>query len=180
VLHFFRVWRGSATTASYLDQEGAGATIVIVRGATAHRPVKCLQAWLDATGITEGAVFRSVRQGGRHVGARLSDRSVCALVESYARPRRVKIRGRIPCGRGSRQVRLVAARPSSTCAMSAVTIAWTCCELTSPTRRHSSTTPAVAFANRLGLRRRRTAEEKSYGRYRRAETRRRSPASAPC
>jgi hypothetical protein len=46
--------------------------------------MRCLRAWLGAAGTTEGAVFRSVRKSGRHIGARLSDRLVCELVKSYA------------------------------------------------------------------------------------------------
>jgi site-specific recombinase XerC len=61
------------------DQEGAGAKIAIVRGSLAC-PVAALRAWRNAAGITTGAVFRSVRKGGR-VGARLTDRSVAEIIK---------------------------------------------------------------------------------------------------
>src|SRR5215468_4847899 len=49
---------------SKTDQEGIGTTIAIVRGG-ACCPVKALRACLEAAGITEGAVFRPVRKGGK-------------------------------------------------------------------------------------------------------------------
>jgi site-specific recombinase XerD len=64
------------------DQEGAGAKIAIVRGSLAC-PVAALRAWRNAAGITTGAVFRSVRKGGK-VGARLTDRSVAEIIKTHA------------------------------------------------------------------------------------------------
>jgi integrase len=68
---------------SKTDQEGHGETIAIVRGEVAC-PVKALRAWLDAAGITEGPVFRSIRKGGHVTRYRLTSKSVCDLVKSYA------------------------------------------------------------------------------------------------
>jgi site-specific recombinase XerD len=67
---------------SKTDQEGAGQTIAIVRGSVAC-PVTALKAWLEAGGITTGAVFRSVKKGGA-VAGRLSAQSVADIVKLYA------------------------------------------------------------------------------------------------
>jgi len=69
---------------SKTDQEGIGTTIAIVRGG-ASCPVKALRAWLDAARITDGAVFRPVRKGGKVLDRRLTAKSVCDLVKAYAR-----------------------------------------------------------------------------------------------
>jgi site-specific recombinase XerD len=68
---------------SKTDQEGIGTTIAIVRGGVCC-PVKALRAWLDAAGITEGAVFRPLRKGGKVQNHRLTSKSVCDLVKAYA------------------------------------------------------------------------------------------------
>lgn len=64
---------------SKTDQEGEGARIPVPNG-RALRPVAALDAWLDAAGITGGAIFREI---DRHdnIGARLSDRSVARIVK---------------------------------------------------------------------------------------------------
>jgi site-specific recombinase XerD len=67
---------------SKTDQEGMGQTIAIVRGSVAC-PVMALKAWLEAAGITTGAVFRSVKKGGA-VAERLSAQSVADIVKTYA------------------------------------------------------------------------------------------------
>ena len=64
------------------DQEGQGATIAIVPGAVAC-PVAAFRAWLDASGITEGAVFRSIQKGGK-VQERLTAKSVAVIVKQRA------------------------------------------------------------------------------------------------
>lgn len=64
------------------DQEGQGATIAIVPGAVAC-PVAAYRAWLDASGIKEGAVFRSIRKGGK-VQERLTGKSVAVIVKQRA------------------------------------------------------------------------------------------------
>src|SRR5215470_12625119 len=59
---------------SKTDQEGIGTTIAIVRGG-ACCPVKALRAWLQAAGISEAAVFRPVRKGGKVSDWRLAAKS---------------------------------------------------------------------------------------------------------
>ena len=44
---------------SKTDQEGLGQSVAVPRGATAC-PVAALGAWVEASGITEGAVFRRI------------------------------------------------------------------------------------------------------------------------
>ena len=46
-------------------------------------PVRALRAWLEAAGVTEGPVFRSVNRHGQ-VGQALSAKSVATLVKTYA------------------------------------------------------------------------------------------------
>ena len=69
---------------SKTDQEGQGQEIAIPRGSRL-RPVEAVQVWLDAAGITEGPIFRSVAKGGRVAPLALSDRSVAAIVKSHAK-----------------------------------------------------------------------------------------------
>jgi site-specific recombinase XerD len=68
---------------SKTDQEGRGAMIAVPRGTMAC-PVAALKAWLEAAGITAGAVFRPIAKGGRVQDFRLSDRSVAAIVKACA------------------------------------------------------------------------------------------------
>lgn len=67
---------------SKTDQEGQGQTVAVVPGAIAC-PIKALRAWRDATGITDGPVFRSVKKGGA-LGPRLSAQSVADIVKAHA------------------------------------------------------------------------------------------------
>jgi site-specific recombinase XerD len=69
---------------SKTDQEAQGQTIAVIRGTGAFCPMKALRAWLDAAQITEGAIFRPVRKGGHVRDRRLTAKSVCDLVKSYA------------------------------------------------------------------------------------------------
>lgn len=64
------------------DQEGAGEKVGIPYGSTpATCPVRALQAWLDKSGITEGAVFRSVNRHGQLQPKGLSDKAVALIVK---------------------------------------------------------------------------------------------------
>jgi integrase len=65
---------------SKTDQEGMGASVAVPRGATAC-PVAALKAWIEAAGITEGAVFRRVfnRKAQRITDQRLYGRALPAL-----------------------------------------------------------------------------------------------------
>jgi integrase len=63
----------------------AGASVAVPRGETAC-PVAALRAWLDAAGITEGAIFRRVlnKKAQRILPARLASRNVAAVVKAGA------------------------------------------------------------------------------------------------
>ena len=65
---------------SKTDQEGAGAHIPIPAGSKLQ-PVAALSAWLEASGITDGPIFRQVDRHGRLGAQRLSDRSVARIVK---------------------------------------------------------------------------------------------------
>jgi integrase len=54
-----------------------------VRGSIACA-IAALQAWLDAVGVTGGAVFRSVKKGAR-LADRLTDHNVAEIVKLHAR-----------------------------------------------------------------------------------------------
>jgi site-specific recombinase XerD len=68
---------------SKTDQEGHGHVIAIPRGVIAC-PVAAMKAWLEAAAITEGAVFRPIAKGERIQAARLTDRSIAAIVKAHA------------------------------------------------------------------------------------------------
>ena len=71
---------------SKTDQDGAGRKVGIPFGsAPATCPVRCLRAWLDAEGITEGPVFRPVGRWGHVGGERLNDRAVARVVKRNVR-----------------------------------------------------------------------------------------------
>lgn len=67
---------------SKTDQEGHGQKIGIPHGRTRWCPVGALDAWLSASRIDEGAVFRPVDRHGRVQGARLSGEAVSAVVKA--------------------------------------------------------------------------------------------------
>lgn len=69
---------------SKTDQEGQGRKVGLPYGsASATCPVRSMQAWLELSGIKEGAVFRSVnRHGG--IGAALSGIDVARIVKRSA------------------------------------------------------------------------------------------------
>lgn len=67
---------------SKTDQEGAGQVVGIARG-TNLCPVAALAAWLQASGITAGPVFRSVDRHGNIAPERLGDRAVALVVKEY-------------------------------------------------------------------------------------------------
>src|SRR5499427_2067282 len=70
---------------SKTDQEGLGRRIAIPRGEIAC-PVAALRAWLDAAGITEGAIFRRIfnKRAQRIAERRLAPRNVAAIVKQSA------------------------------------------------------------------------------------------------
>ena len=65
----------------YIGGDGHGVTIAIARGVTTC-PVKAVKAWLQASGISEGPLFRPVAKGGRLGAERLTDQSVCSIVKA--------------------------------------------------------------------------------------------------
>jgi integrase len=69
---------------SKTDQEGAGQKIGIPFARGKHCPVKAYKEWLEATGITDGAVFRSVTRYGK-LGTRLHNQSVAKIVKNSAK-----------------------------------------------------------------------------------------------
>jgi site-specific recombinase XerD len=70
---------------SKTDQEGLGRRVAIPRGEIAC-PVAALRAWLDAAGITEGAIFRRIlnKRTQRVTESRLAARNVAAIVKQGA------------------------------------------------------------------------------------------------
>jgi len=68
---------------SKTDQEGAGDVIALARGDVAC-PVKALRAWLQASGIEAGAIFRPIGKASKLRSGRLTDRSVANIVKAYA------------------------------------------------------------------------------------------------
>jgi site-specific recombinase XerD len=69
---------------SKTDQEGAGRVVPIPRGSVAC-PVAAVRVWLQAAGISEGPVFRSLGKGGRVQPDSLSTRSIGLIVQRYAK-----------------------------------------------------------------------------------------------
>lgn len=72
---------------SKTDQEGAGQTLAIAYGDRSDLcAVRALQAWLNESGIRQGAIFRQIRKGDRVQDQRLTDRSVALIVKRHASP----------------------------------------------------------------------------------------------
>ena len=67
------------------DQEGYGREILIRYGRGATCPIKALEAWLSASGITDGPMFRSMQKGDRVGPKRLSPNAVAEIVKRLAR-----------------------------------------------------------------------------------------------
>lgn len=70
---------------SKVDQEGRGRKLGIPYGSNPETcPVRALQAWLEASGITEGAMFRPINRHGQILLSRLSGEGVAIVVKRYA------------------------------------------------------------------------------------------------
>lgn len=69
---------------SKTDQEGAGQEIAIPRGCRIE-PVAAIEAWLAASGITAGPIFRPIAKGGHIQDAPLSGHSAAAIVKAAAK-----------------------------------------------------------------------------------------------
>ena len=65
---------------SKTDQEQVGRTIAVPNGRTSVCPVEAVKAWLVASEVSEGAVFRSI-VGGRLTERRMSDQVVSLIVK---------------------------------------------------------------------------------------------------
>lgn len=68
---------------SKTDQEGAGDFVSIPHGSRL-RPVAAVKAWLAASGIAEGPIFRPIKKGGALVAERLTGRSVAQIMKGRA------------------------------------------------------------------------------------------------
>jgi hypothetical protein len=69
---------------SETDHEGMGAAVAVPKGETAC-PVAALKAWLEAAGVTEGAVLRRVfNERNQKLGGRLSGHVVADIVKKGA------------------------------------------------------------------------------------------------
>lgn len=68
---------------SKTDQEGAGHQVAVPAG-TKIRPVKALDAWLAASGIRSGPLFRQIRKGGHLTADRLKDAAVATIIKERA------------------------------------------------------------------------------------------------
>jgi integrase len=66
---------------SKTDQEGAGDFVSIPHGSRLL-PVAALKAWLEASGITEGPIFRPIRKGGQMLPRRLTAGAVASIVKN--------------------------------------------------------------------------------------------------
>jgi site-specific recombinase XerD len=69
---------------SKTDQEGQGRVVGIPHGSNPQlSPVRALQHWLDAAGVTEGPVFRSVDRHGNVGSSALTDQMVGRVLKRY-------------------------------------------------------------------------------------------------
>ena len=70
---------------SKTDQEGEGRKVGLPFGSNpATCPVRSLKAWLEASTVTDGPVFRSVNRHGQLQTQRLTSQSVALVVKGYA------------------------------------------------------------------------------------------------
>lgn len=70
---------------SKTDPEAQGRKIGIPYGSNpATCPVRAFQAWLEASGITDGPIFRSMTRHARILDHRLSTNAVANVVKRYA------------------------------------------------------------------------------------------------
>ena len=68
---------------SKTDAAGEGQLIGIARTGSETCPVAAAKAWMNAAGISDGPLFRSVNRHG-HIGGSLSDRAVAQIVKARA------------------------------------------------------------------------------------------------
>jgi integrase len=73
-------------TRSKSDQEGAGDVVGVPYGSNpATCPVRAWRAWLEVSGITDGAAFRGITRHGTISDARLTGRAVADMVKARAK-----------------------------------------------------------------------------------------------
>lgn len=78
-------WLFAYLATSKTDQEGEGATVAIPWGREeALCPIRALRRWYEASGITEGPVWRPVGKGGRLAGKALDARDVARVMKRRA------------------------------------------------------------------------------------------------
>jgi site-specific recombinase XerD len=68
---------------SKTDQEGEGHQVAVPRGSKL-KPVEALDAWLAASGISGGPLFRPIGKGGRLGDDALTGEAVARIVKKYA------------------------------------------------------------------------------------------------
>jgi site-specific recombinase XerD len=67
---------------SKTDQDGEGRVVGVPHGRKDTCPVRAVRAWLDASGIVEGAVFRRINKAGRVEGGQgLTDQVIATIVK---------------------------------------------------------------------------------------------------
>jgi integrase len=76
-----------------------GQIVGVVATSTPTCPVAALRTWLEAAGITDGAVFRAVNRHGR-IASALSDRAIAQIVK-----RRMMAAGVDPTGYSAHSLR---------------------------------------------------------------------------
>ena len=69
---------------SKTDQTGEGVEVAVIRGVRL-RPVAALKAWLAASGITTGPVFRPVKLGGKIVDEAMRGNAVARVLKKHCR-----------------------------------------------------------------------------------------------
>ena len=69
---------------SKTDQEGRGRSVAIPRVGGPICPVAALDAWLQASGIVDGPLFRPVSKAGKVLESRLSASAVAIIVKQRA------------------------------------------------------------------------------------------------
>ncbi len=68
---------------SKTDQEGKGQRVPILDG-NGIRPIKHLQMWLEASGITDGSLFQTMKRGGHLRGGPMHHSDIPRIVKHYA------------------------------------------------------------------------------------------------
>jgi len=68
---------------SKTDQEGKGADVGVLDGARLEVK-KCLAEWLQASGITDGYLFRGIRNDGKVIDGAISTRQIANIIKARA------------------------------------------------------------------------------------------------